>query len=186
MLYFNHMNKRSLTSILFTITFVSALTATAFAQQPQTINLKDGTSIKGQLTSVANGFYFIDSTTMGRVKISADQILSISNGPAAPAQGQPYITVPGTLDPSGKISADAVNSVKDNMLQDPQIMGLVQELVQDPEIAELMKNPALMQAALTMDPEKIQNNPDVQKLLQNPTMQKIIAVTAQKMQQPAR
>ncbi len=65
-------------------------------------------------------------------------------------------------------------------------MSLIQELVKDPEIAELMKNPSLMQDALSMDPQKIQNNPEVQKLMQNPTMQEIIRVTAGRMQNSAK
>jgi len=159
--------------------FTAICTASAFAQQPtQTINLKDGTTIKGQLTNVANGSYTIASPTMGEVKVSADQILSISNsGVSAPSE----TNVTGLVN-DGKISADAINSVKTNMLQDPEIMSLIQELIKDPQIAEMMKNPSLMQDALSMDPQKIQSNPEVQQLMQNPTMQKIIAITAQKMQ----
>lgn len=166
------MNKLSLSTLLL----VFAIAAPAFAQQPsQTIRLKDGTTIKGQVTNVANGSYTIASPTMGQVKVSADQILSI-NSAEAPSGGNLQI---GS---DGKISADTLNDVKTNMMQDPQIISLIQELVKDPEIAELMKNPSLMQDAMSMDPQKIQNNPELQKLMQNPTMQEIIRVTAGKMQ----
>ena len=68
------------------------------------------------------------------------------------------------------------------MLQDPEIMSLMQELVQDPSVAEMLKDPSLMQDALSMDPSRVQNNTQVQKLIQNPTMQKILKLTAQKLQ----
>jgi hypothetical protein len=168
---FQNMNKILLPALLA----VTLFTQTAFAQQPtQTITLKDGTTIKGQLINVANGSYTISSPTMGQVKVSSDQILSINSGGAPTAGGQVIA--------DGKISADALNDVKVNMMQDPEIMSLIQDLMKDPEIAEIMKNPSLMQDALSMDPQKIQNNPEVQKLLQNPTMQKIIAITGQKIQ----
>lgn len=172
MLYFKHMKKLSLTTLLL----IFAIAAPALAQQAsQTIRLKDGTTIKGQVTNVANGSYTISSPTMGQVKVSADQILSINSA---------EVGIPVGAD--GKISADTINDVKTNMMQDPAIMSLIQELVKDPEIAELMKNPSLMQDALSMDPQKIQNNPEVQKLMQNPTMQEIIRVTAGKMQNSAK
>ena len=168
------MKKLSLTTFLL----IFAMAAPAFAQQPiQTIHLKDGTTIKGQLINVANGSYTIASPTMGQVKVSADQILSI-NSAEAPGGGSIQVGA------DGKISADTINDVKTNMMQDPAIMSLIQDLMKDPEIAELMKNPSLMQDALSMDPQKIQNNPEVQQLMQNPTMQKIISATAGKMQVP--
>ena len=170
------MNKLPITAVL--LAFI--LASPAFAQQPtQTIILKDGTTIKGQLINVSNGSYFIASQTMGQVKVSADQVLSINSGEAA--QGAAGQIKTGA---DGKISTDTINEVKTNMMQDPQILSLIQELVKDPEVAELMKNPSLMQDALSMDPQKIQNNPEVQKLMQNATMQKIISITAEKMQVP--
>lgn len=166
--------------ILFLSCFLLATSVPAFSQQPtQTITLKDGTTIKGQLINVSNGSYFIASQTMGQVKVSADQVLSINNGEAAQGANAQFKT-----GADGKISTDTINDVKTNMMQDPQILSLIQELVKDPEVAELMKNPSLMQDALSMDPQKIQNNPEVQKLMQNPTMQKIISMTAEKMQVP--
>ncbi len=160
----------------FSLAIIFLSTAPVCAQQSlQIIKLKDGTTIKGQLVNVANGSYTIASSTMGQVQVSADQILSISSA-EAPGGGSIQ------LGADGKISADTINDVKTNMMQDPAIMSLIQELVKDPEIAELMKNPSLMQDALSMDPQKIQNNPEVQKLMQNPTMQEIIRVTAGKMQ----
>ncbi|MCC6758998.1 MAG: hypothetical protein IT395_05180 [Candidatus Omnitrophica bacterium] len=170
------MNKLSLTTLLLAF----AIAAPVCAQQSlQIIKLKDGTTIKGQLVNVANGSYTIASSTMGQVKVSADQILSINSAEAVSGGGI-------QVGADGKISADTINDVKTNMMQDPAIMSLIQELVKDPEIAELMKNPSLMQDALSMDPQKIQNNPEVQKLMQNPTMQEIIRVTAGRMQNSAK
>ncbi len=165
--------KRKILPIAF---FVISWSALAFAQQPsQTITLKDGTTLKGQLVTVANGSYTINSPAVGQVKVSADQISSITATGASS-------TTPGILTPDGKLSANTVDSIKTNMLQDPEIMSLMQELVADPSVVEMLKDPSLMQVALSMDPEQVKNNPQVQKLVQNPTMQKILKIAAQKMQ----
>ncbi len=158
---------------------VCSIAAPAFAQQPeQTITLKDGTSIKGHLSGITNGSYSINNATMGEIKVPASEVLSITA-----AGVNPTIALPANS--GGKINNETLNSVKTNMMQDPEIMNLIQELLKDPEIAEIIKNPSLLQDALSMDPQKIENNPDMQKLMQNPTMQKILKATAGKMQNSA-
>ena len=169
---FEHM-KRTLLAIAF---LAVIFTIPTFAQQPeQTIVLKDGTSIKGFLSNVTNETYTVDSQAMGQVKIPASQIVSINAANVVPTMNN-LTTEHGTL------STSAINTIKANMLQDPQIIALLQKLAEDPSVAEILQNPTLMQAALSMDPQRVQNNPDVQKLMQNPTMQEILKITAQKMQ----
>ncbi|MCB9771460.1 MAG: hypothetical protein H6754_02795 [Candidatus Omnitrophica bacterium] len=147
----------------------------AFAQIPlQTITLKDGTSIKGQLSGVTGGFYTIDNATMGQIKIPAEQVISINASEATPASL--------TVSANEKLSGTAFNGLQSSMMLDPQIMNLIQEMIQDPSVAELLTDPVLMQDALTMDPQKIQSNPTVLKLMQNPKMQEILQATMQKMQ----
>lgn len=159
---------------LVTLTLLS-FAIPAFAQIPlQTITLKDGTSIKGHLSGVANGSYTVDNATMGQIKIPAEQVISINASEATPSSL--------TISANEKLSGTAFNGLHSSMMQDPQIMNLIQEMIQDPSVAELLTDPALMQDALTMDPQKIQNNPAVQKLMQNPKMQEILQATAQKMQ----
>ena len=138
----------------------------------QTITLRDGSTIQGHLTNISNGNYTIENKTMGQVSVPASQVVSINAAglsPSTPAMGN-------------TATAPTVNGTPLNIMADPQIMSLMQELVKDPEVMELLKNPGLMQAAFSMDPQKIQNNPDVQKLMQNPKMQEILHLTAQKMQ----
>ncbi len=160
---------------IFILFFIAFLPFTSAQQPEQTITLKDGTTLKGNLINVDNATYTIKSPTMGNVTVSADQILNIN---AADTQSK---TSP-TITSDGKLSVSSLNSIKTNMMQDPQIMSLMQELAQDPSIVEILKDPSLLADALSMDPKRVENNPQVQKLIQNPTMQKILKVTAQKMQ----
>ena len=154
---------------------------TAADQSIQTINLKDGTALKGHLSKVRNGFYTIETKHMGNVTIHEADLLSITLG-ATPA---PQSTQTGSSDqapfPGGSLQLPGqMGQMGQQLMSDPEIMGSVMSLMEDPEIMELLKDPSLMQAVMTMDPEKIQNNPAVQKLLQNPRMQAIINKAGQK------
>lgn len=142
-------------------------------QEGQVILLKDGSIMKGKLVALSNSSYTIQTPSAGVIQVPTSEVQSITSAnPRSSANS-------GTGNSS--ISVDTVNSVKENMMNDSEIMSLIQELVKDPEIAEMMKDPSLLQDALSMDQERIQNNPQVQKLVQNPTMQKILKLTAQKM-----
>jgi len=165
---------------LITLSFL-LVASTAFSQPSpnsaplQTITLKDGTSIKGHLINISGDYYTIENETMGQVKVPAAQVVNISAAASGSLTPPLQNNVAGAMPPS-------LNAAQMNIMQDPQTMSMVQELMQDPEIMELLKNPSIMQDALSMDPNKIQNNPDIQRLMQNPKMQEILRMTAQKMQ----
>lgn len=187
-------------SFLFIFLFLTA--SPGFAQTPaQTITLKDGSTIQGQLIAVSGEEYTIQTASMGQIKVPVSNIAGINLASGNPgyaattqqsfqqglnmglqAGAQPGTSSPGFMGGFNGLQMPNLNSSHLAVMQDPQIMTLIQDAMSDPEIMELLKNPALMQAALSMDAEKMKNNPEVQKLLQNPKMQQIMALTAQKMQ----
>ena len=120
------MKKTFLAIAFLTVIF----TTPSFAQQPaQTILLKDGTSIKGLLSSVTNGTYLIETETMGQVSIPVAQVVSINAANVTP-------TMDNLTTEQGTLSTGAINTLKANMMQDPQIIALIQKLIEDPSVAE--------------------------------------------------
>ena len=151
------------------------------ANKPQqTITLRDGTIIQGNLVSVTGGSYTVENATMGKVNVPASQVVSINAaGAGSSAHSTPSAM---TITPTGSMPTPQLNAMQKTLMQDPQIMASIQDMLKDPSVMELLKNPNLMQDALSMDPEKIKNNPDMQTLMQNPKMQEIFKAAAEKMQ----
>lgn len=131
----------------------------------QTITLNDGSVIKGEVVSLTDGFYTINTPSLGQTKIAAVQVASInSSGNYAP---------PADANVSGAID-DKVEEVKRSMLSNPEMVNDLQELVKDPQVMKIITNPALLQAVTNKDVNAINNNPDAKALADNPKVHALI------------
>jgi hypothetical protein len=152
----------------------------------QTIILKDGTVLKGNLLSVSGDTYVIHTGNLGDVKVSAGDIQSISAGNVQPAMGtgvgMPMVGGTGMAGMSaGAINPAQVNAMASSMMADPQINSIVQEMASDPEMMALMQDPTFVQALMSMNTAQLQNDPRFQQLLANPKMQNLINTVGPKM-----
>jgi len=159
-------------------------------QPLQTVVLKDGTVLKGHLLSVSGDTYVIRTGNLGDIDVNAANVQSISAGNPAPAVGAaPMMGNPGMMGMGmmgaggmgGAMNPASVNMMATSMMGDPQVSALLQEMTSDPEMMQLMQDPAFMQAMMSMNSEALQNDPRFQKLLSNPKMQNLINVVGQKM-----
>jgi hypothetical protein len=152
----------------------------------QNITLRDGTVLKGQLIEVRGDLYVIQTNQLGLINVKAAEILGIAPATAAvttPAElPQTMGAVPTTINP---LSNSPQGQMAQQFLQDPEISATMQELMKDPEIMNLLKDPSIMAAALSGNPEQIQNNEGVKALMQNPKMQELMSKMAQKMHLPS-
>jgi len=164
--------------LLFAI-FIFSLSSVSFADPAeQTITLKDGSQIKGVLAGIDNGVYTVKTPIIGDIHISAADVASITNGdvPVAAAQA-----------PAAQASApnmDAqVEANQKQLMSNPQSMATLQEMMQDPEIAQALQDPSLVQAVTSHDYAAVQSNPNVQKLMSNPKMKALLQQLASQQQQ---
>ena len=138
----------------------------------QVITLKDGSRIKGELVGVKDGSYTIKSSLMGDVTVSGDQVANIAN--SQEALSSPTLPAsPAAPNANGALDGQ-IQAAQNKLMTDPQMMGDIQTLVQDPEIAQLLTDPALMQAVMARDPAALQNNPRAQALMANPKMRALM------------
>lgn len=148
-------------SFLLIFLLSTTLSICAFAQE-QTISLKDGSTIKGEITTMANGIYTIKTTSMGTTQIKADQIGSINSGTTAPIYANPT-----------SMNAQ-VGQLQNQIMANPAMMMDIQQIASDPEIIKLISNPAMMQAVMSKDMDAIRNNPATAELMNNPKLQALI------------
>ena len=185
----------SLGLIYFWTVAVSVGHAQPAAQNPgnvplQNITLHDGTVLKGQLIEVQGDTYVIKTNQLGMINIKASEISSLTPATVNPMASPMMVSNPPTSETmsAGTMPINPLSSgggqqsqMAQQFLQDPEISASIKEVLQDPEIMNLLKDPSLMGDALSMDPQKIQNNENIKTLMQNPKMQEIMAKMAQKM-----
>ncbi len=147
------------------LTFLFLLFVSSLAlADSQTITLTDGSQIKGELIDIAGSTYTIRTAAMGDIHVQNDQVRSITQAtmPQQPSNQQPVTDM-----------NQAVNDVQAQIMSDPEFLGDIQQLVQDPEIMNLLSDPAILQAAMAKDASAIQDSPSGQELLNNPKLREL-------------
>ncbi|MDP8265259.1 MAG: hypothetical protein P9M12_07295 [Candidatus Aceula lacicola] len=162
------MKKLFLTLFLISTLFICHF---SYAQNLKTIELKDGSQIKGNVLSLNNGIYSVE-TSFGAIQVEEKNILNISSENSFPqAQSQ-------------KIGKDQMMEYQQQLLGDPQVLSGIQTIAQDPEIQAAFSDPEFAQAIMAQDLQKLQNSPKFKDLLKNPKMQKLINSAGQAIGQP--
>jgi len=150
----------------------------------QTIKLSDGTLLKGELFAIQDGYYHIRTKNLGVVKIKQTEVYGIISGPVE--TGKPLSQMPAPFDDpalAAKVPGPEMqlNSLYDMLLSDPRIKAEIETIITDPEIEQLLNNQDLLEAAFSMNPDSIQNNPNAVKLMQHPKMQRLMQLISEKL-----
>jgi hypothetical protein len=134
-----------------------------------TVTLKDGTVIRGEVKSLQEGVYTVESDSAGTLHIRADQVRSIdeTDRPPPPENAGP----PSAGPPSG---ASAVDAAKSLISQDPRLLTAVIGLQTEPEVVAALADPVVAKAIADGDYAALASNPKIVALMQNPKVRAIV------------
>lgn len=131
------------------------------------IVLKDGSRIRGEIVSVENGLYRIDSESLGTIFLGSNQIESILSASASTAS-EPALTVHSAVGIQSAVGTQsAMQSIQSTIMNNPGIMGTIMELQNDPQIQAVLADPEVMKAIQSFDFEALANNPRIKALMNN-------------------
>ncbi len=132
--------------------FVSGL---GTAAETRVIELTDGSTLTGEVVSLADGVYTVRSNSLGTIKINETKVRAIRSKGKAP-------------DVTGDIK-----SLQDSMLGQTDIMSMIQGLQNDPEIQKVLTDPEIMKAAQAGDIAALMSNPKFMRLMNNQSVREI-------------
>lgn len=155
--------------IIFCCALLIAVNAAA---GQSTIVLNDGSVIVGEIISLKDGIYHIQSQLLGSVKLEQSKVKSVRSE-SVPAETQKAETDGTKIDPA------QVQQIQQTMMSSPEIMELIQSLTNDQSVQFLLNDAEVLNAINVGDLEKLVNNPNFQQLLNNPTVQQINEKVAQ-------
>jgi len=147
---------------------ILTITATAsFAQQKSRIELNDGSVIEGEVSSLLNGTYTVNSNSLGQIQIEASKVRKINT------LGTTNQLSTGSPETSNGPSKEEIESIKAKMLSNPQALKDAAELTKDPQFQELLKDPAILEAAKAGDIEKLISNEKIKGFSGNQKVKEI-------------
>jgi hypothetical protein len=141
--------------------------------EDQTITLKDGSQIRGNLVGINGGKYTIHTAALGDVTVNSGHVATITNGAPQhnlPAQG-------ATTAPVNQGNADINQKIQEaqaKLMSNPALMQQVASLAQDPELMQLLSDPELMRAVTSHDVAAIEASPKAKALMNNPKMKALM------------
>lgn len=156
------------------ILFKACLAATllgfaAAALASQTIELKDGSRIEGEIQGIENGVYTVLSPSVGTLHVAQSNIVRIV-----------YSDVSNAASSSGKTSAphDALTSdiqqLQARLAQDPAAMQSIMSLQSDPQIQAILSDPAIVKAIQEGDYVSLLGNAKIQALESNQHLKQLL------------
>ena len=162
-------------SLISAITIFSLFTVTTpISAQPaiKTIQLKDGSVIKGIITGIEDQVYTIDTENFGVVEIADSNILSITCAQTADTKKQSAET---QLNSSKNLQMiGQVQQLQNSILSDPALMESIKNIAENEEIKAILSDSGLIKDALSFDPDKLKGNQKIQQLLDNPDFNSLI------------
>ena len=134
-----------------------------------TVVLRDGTVIQGEVKSLQDGVYTIETASVGTLHVRAADVRSIDEdgkSPATPGAGQPAKGSSAGVDP--------LDAAKSEISSDPKLLATVLALQNDPAVLAILSDPEVMKAIAANDYAALMSNPKIVALMQNPKVREII------------
>ena len=126
-------------TIIFCLFFLG-LNAAAYCGQASRIELTDGSVINGEIISLSDGVYTINTPSLGQIKLEGTKVSKIEIGKIE------------------NLSQAQVESYGKTLMEDPKNAAIVTELAADSQFQELAKDPQIAEAAKAGDIQAIMKN----------------------------
>lgn len=151
----------------------SGLLPIAARAEQATIHLTDGSKLRGEVVSLRDGAYTIDSPTLGRLSIAADRIEIVAYG-NAPAAASATGSAPSSAPSSASvIDQNALLALQNQLLSNPGTLSKIQSLADSPEMKGVLNDPDIQAAFAAGNYAELMNNPKIQRLMNNRTVRSI-------------
>ncbi len=149
---------------------LSILGGFASAGQMREVVLSDGSVLLAEVVAYKEGVYTLRSETMGELEVQDSAIQAIRE-PGAAAR-----PIPDTLSQQADRAPNQedVESMKQSVLSNPGLLGMVFSLRNDPDMKRILQDPEIMGMVMSGDVESLQDNPKFMELMENPKIQAII------------
>lgn len=136
--------------------------ANVFANDPQQVELKDGSIIAGEVVSLSNGIYTIESDSLGSINIEKSKIRTIHSKSYSSGRN---ISLP--------VVNNKVQALQKTIMSQPSLMEMIMALQNDPDIQTALQDSRVMNAVMSGNINALIDNPAFKKILGNPKVQAV-------------
>lgn len=150
---------------------VAALIAAGTADAA-TLILHDGSVINGNIRTLSDDVYTIETASLGTVRVRKQDIrtIDLSDDPGATsAAGASSSAIPA--EPAGQAELQALQQ---SLMQNANLFSMVQSLQNDPQVQAVLADPEVMSAIASGNIEILMSHPKIIALTGNPKVREVI------------
>jgi hypothetical protein len=147
---------------------MTSLLAFCGASFAATVVLRDGTVIHGEIRSLQDDVYTVESDSVGTIHVRKPEVRSIDEGgesSGASVESSAHRYSPG---------AGELDATTSRITQDPKLLATVLTLQNDPDVLAVLADPEIMEAMTAGDYAVLLNNPKIVALMHNAKIREII------------
>ena len=139
------------------------------------IELSDGSIIEGEIVSLGNGVYSVNTESLGKVEINASKVSRImaENAKINP----PATNTPPAAETQDIASDESLGSemqrMQSKITQDPEAMKTVVGMLFDPQFQEILKDPVIVNAVKAQDIKALMQNEKFMSLMDNQNIREL-------------
>ena len=144
---------------------ISILAASYGSAWAATVVLKDGTVIHGEIKSLQDDVYIVETDSLGTLRVPKLNVRTIDYGDEtatrSPAAGSP-------------IEQAELQAMQSRMMQTPNLLSMILALQNDPDVQAVLADPEIMGAIASGNYAALMNHPKLIALMSNATVREII------------
>jgi len=130
-----------------------AFNVAGYCGQTSRIELIDGSVINGEIVSLANGSYSINTASLGVIKVDTLKVAKIESvQPSAPSAILNSSVQPNSL------TSEQINSYKQKIMSNPENVAAIKSLATNPQVQALAQDPEIVNAVKSGNIQELINN----------------------------
>jgi len=135
----------------------------------ESLVLKDGTVIQGDIRGLQDDVYIVETDSLGTVRVQREQIRTIDHSDERSAG------LPATSSPDKSFSEQAEQqALQSRIMQDASLFSMIQALKSDPEVQAILADPEIMSAIASGNYGALMNHPKIIALTGNDMVREVI------------
>ncbi|MBF0330925.1 MAG: hypothetical protein HQL17_03235 [Candidatus Omnitrophica bacterium] len=150
-------------NLLLPLSLIFAFNIVALPAGAAVITFKDLSTINGEVVSMENGVYTINTPNVGQIKVPSQNISSISGAVQSAKPADNNIK-----------SLPEFQTIQNKIASNPQAMADIQKLLEDPEVMAIMSDPSFITAVQSGNINTLQTDPRLKRLSENPKIQALM------------
>ena len=132
-----------------------------------TLVLTDGTVIHGEIKTLEEGVYTVETDSLGTLRVRQEHVRTIDQI----SEGERVVE--STTDGSSPRQAE-LQAMQSRMLRTPSLLSMIQALQNDPEVQAILADPEIVSALASGNYDALMSNPKIVALTDNSKVREII------------